>query len=192
MPYDCREINVLEQYLNSVGSTELKEHVIFQRPKSLDAAFSHTVGYEAVKGNQVAPSKPNIPHDEGYIQAVKQGQKEKTVPPNTYKELNDLIQTLNICMEKWNKTLAAKNTVNTEEVQPTETSFNLTSVDGTALDIKGKLDLQFGLGELMFQHEFLIADIDLPGILGLDFLEQYDITIKVSDPSLQIGDKSID
>ena len=24
MPYDCREINVLEQYLNSVGSTELK------------------------------------------------------------------------------------------------------------------------------------------------------------------------
>ena len=44
----------------------------------------------------------------------------------------------------------------------------------------------------MFQHEFLIADIDLPGILGLDFLEQYDITIKVSDPLLQIGDKSID
>ena len=64
------------------------------------------------------------------------------------------------------------------------TSCNLTSVDGTALDIKGKLDLQFGLGELMFQHEFLIVDIDLPGILGLDFLEQYDITIKVSDPSL--------
>ena len=74
--------------------------------------------------------------------------------------------------------------VNTEDVQPTVTSCNLTSVDGTALDIKGKLDLQFGLGELMFQHEFLIVDIDLPGILGLDFLEQYDITIKVSDPSL--------
>ena len=103
MPYDCREINVLEQYLNSVGSTELKEHVIFQHP--LDAAISHTVEYEAVKGNQVAPSKPNIQHDEGYIQPVKQCQKDKNVPPNTYKELNDLIQTLNICMEKWNKTL---------------------------------------------------------------------------------------
>ena len=50
--------------------------------------------------------------------------------------------------------------VNTEEVQPTETSCNVTSVDGTALNIKEKLDLQFGLGELMFQHEFLIADID--------------------------------
>lgn len=91
--------------MNSVGSTELKEHVIFQHPKSLDAAISHTVEYEAVKGNQVAPSKPNTQHDEGYIQAVKQSQNEKTVPPNTYKELNDLIQTLNIYMEKWNKTL---------------------------------------------------------------------------------------
>ena len=43
----------------------------------------------------------------------------------------------------------------------------------------------------MFQHEFLVANIDLPGILGLDFLEQYDITIKVSNASLQIGDKCI-
>lgn len=62
--------------------------------------------------------------------------------------------------------------VNEEEVQPTEASCNLNSVDGTALDLKGKLDLQFGLGEFMFHHEFLIAEIDLPGILGLDFLEQ--------------------
>lgn len=106
MPYDCREINVLEQYLNSVGSTELKEHVIFQHPKSLDAAISHTVEYEAVKGSQIAPSKPKNQHDECYIQAVKQSQSDKSVTsPSTYKELNDLIQTLNLCMEKWNKTL---------------------------------------------------------------------------------------
>ena len=44
----------------------------------------------------------------------------------------------------------------------------------------------------MFQHEFLDADIDLPGILGLDFLEQYDIVIKISSGTLQIGDKSIE
>lgn len=52
-------------------------------------------------------------------------------------------------------TLLSTSTVNklfdnAEEVQPTETSCNLTSVDGTALDVRGKLDLQFGLGELMF------------------------------------------
>ena len=44
----------------------------------------------------------------------------------------------------------------------------------------------------MFQHEFLVADIDLTGILGLDFLEQYDIVIKISSGTLQIGDKSIE
>ena len=59
---------------------------------------------------------------------------------------------------------------NLKEVQSTDTSCNLTSVDGTPLDIKGKLNLQFNLGDLMFQHEFLVADIDLTGILGLDFL----------------------
>ena len=80
---------------------------------------------------------------------------------------------------------------NLREVQSTDTSCNLTSVDGTPLDIKGKLNLQLNLGDLMFQHEFLVADIDLPGILGLDFLEQYDIVIKLSSGTLQIGDKSI-
>ena len=81
---------------------------------------------------------------------------------------------------------------NLKEVQSTDTSCNLTSVDGTPLDIKGKLNLQFNLGDLMFQHEFLVADIDLTGILGLDFLEQYDIVIKISSGTLQIGDKSIE
>lgn len=35
----------------------------------------------------------------------------------------------------------------------------------------------------MFQHAFLVADIDLPGIIGLDFLEQDDISIKVASVS---------
>ena len=106
MPYDYREINVLEQYLTSVGSTELKNHVIFQHPKSLDEAISHTVEYEAVKGNQTVPSKPNTQSDEGYIQAVKQTKNENLSPTSTTStELNKLIQTLNTCMDKWNKTL---------------------------------------------------------------------------------------
>ena len=52
--------------------------------------------------------------------------------------------------------------------------------------------LEFTLGDLMFRHKFYEANIDLPGILGLDFLEQFDITIKVSISSLQIGDRCID
>ena len=40
MPYDCREINVLEQYLSTLGTSELKEHVIFKNPKSVDEAIA--------------------------------------------------------------------------------------------------------------------------------------------------------
>ena len=78
-----------------------------------------------------------------------------------------------------------------QEVQSLDTSCNLFSVDGSPLEIAGKLELAFSIGDHMFQHEFLVADIDLPGILGLDFLEQYDITIKVASMSLQIGDKTL-
>ncbi|MEW8548365.1 MAG: hypothetical protein AB2693_33100 [Candidatus Thiodiazotropha sp.] len=111
MPYECREINVLEQYLNTVGSTDLKEHVIFRHPKSLDEAISHTVEYEAVKGNQTVPSKPS--NDEGYVQAVKHNQKEiPNTKHNTYEQLNQLIDTMNSCMEKWNKTLEHMQQIN--------------------------------------------------------------------------------
>ena len=44
----------------------------------------------------------------------------------------------------------------------------------------------------MFEYEFLVANIDLPGILGLDFVEQFDIVIKFASASLQIGDKIIE
>lgn len=79
-----------------------------------------------------------------------------------------------------------------KEVQPTDASCKLTTADGTPLDIIGKIDLQFFIGDQLFEYEFLVANIDLPGILGLDFLEQFDIVIKVASASLQIGDKIIE
>ena len=65
-----------------------------------------------------------------------------------------------------------------KEVYCTDASCRVTTADGTPLDIIGKIDLQFF--------------IDLPGILGLEFLEQFDIVIKVAGASLQIGDKIIE
>ena len=94
MPYDYREINVLEQYLNTVRTSELKEHVIFRHPKSVDEAISHTVEYEAVKGVQTTPLKPTLHEDVGYVQAVKQNQIQNTESPsNIIAELNNLKQT---------------------------------------------------------------------------------------------------
>ena len=60
MPYDCREINVLEQHLSTLGTSELKEHVIFKNPKSVDEAIAYTVEYEAVKGCQFSLQNQQI------------------------------------------------------------------------------------------------------------------------------------
>ena len=72
MPYDCREINVLEQYLNNIGSSDLKEHVIFRHPKSVDEAIAYTVEYEAVKGIQVFTSKPKTEQDKELFKQLNQ------------------------------------------------------------------------------------------------------------------------
>ena len=106
MPYNCRGINVLKQYLNNVGYSDLKEHVIFRCPKSVDEAIAYTVEYEAVKGVQVFPSKPKTEQEQGFVQALKSKQNSKCeTTPNIQSPLNYLLQTLNVCMEKWNKTL---------------------------------------------------------------------------------------
>ena len=48
------------------------------------------------------------------------------------------------------------------ELQPVEKSSKLPTADGAPLDIKGKMILEFSLGDLMFRHEFYVANIDLP------------------------------
>ena len=100
MPYDCREINVLEQYLSTLGTSELKEHVIFKNPKSVDETIACTVGYETVKGCQFSSSKQASQHEEGYLQAIKHytSMSEQTSYNQSY--LNKLTQTLNESVEK--------------------------------------------------------------------------------------------
>ena len=125
MPYEYRETNILEQYLNSVGCTELKEHIIFKHPKSLDEAISHTVEYEAVKGSQNVPSKPNWTHEEDFVQSVQQNKKDKPFKnSNTQADLTELIQTLQACMEKWNTTLEQLQAVNKKKQSKTQRDYS--------------------------------------------------------------------
>lgn len=125
MPYDCREINVLEQYLNNIGSSDLKEHVIFRHPKSVDEAIAYTVEYEAVKGIQVFPSKPKTEQEQGVVQALKSNQNSKSeTTPNIQSSLNDLLQALNVCMEKWNKTLHDLQCANKNKSRKRNTGYS--------------------------------------------------------------------
>ena len=124
MPYDCREINVLEQYLSTLGTSELKEHVIFKNPKSVDEAIAYTVEYEAVKGCQFFPSKPANQQEEGYVQAIKHNTSKSEQTSYNQSDLNKLIQTLNESVEKWNQTLQKLSRANTNRSRKRQLDYS--------------------------------------------------------------------
>ena len=69
------------------------------------------------------------------------------------------------------------------ENKPTVLPFDypLTAANGGDLEIVGMADLIFRLGDRIYDHRFIIAKLDeVQGILGMEFLEQYDVVIRVS------------
>ena len=96
-------MNVLEQYLLGVGSTDLREHIIFRHPKTVDEAIAHTVEYEAVKGTYSGPVKPLF-DEKAHSNAVRVKQantsEQDTQPTCTHTDINDMLQKLLKCMEQ--------------------------------------------------------------------------------------------
>ena len=49
-------------------------------------------------------------------------------------------------------------------------SFHLAAINGSSINIHGKVTLQFRLAAFTFNHVFYIADVE-HNILGIDFFE---------------------
>ncbi|CAC5394893.1 unnamed protein product [Mytilus coruscus] len=58
IPVMMSESLIVEQYISGLGSAELKRHVQFAHPTTLDRAISLAVEFEAFEGAQIYPSKP--------------------------------------------------------------------------------------------------------------------------------------
>ena len=70
----------------------------------------------------------------------------------------------------------------------------LTTADGTCSGMKvfGKVDLELRIGDNLFCHEFIVTELgDLCGILGMDFLENNNMTIQISWCLMLIGGQHI-
>ena len=81
------------------------------------------------------------------------------------------------------------------ENKPTVLPFDypLTAANGGDLEIVGMADLIFRLGDRIYDHRFIIAKLDeVQGILGMEFLEQYDVVIRVSQGKIVVADQSIE
>ena len=60
-----------------------------------------------------------------------------------------------------------------------ETARKVRTANGGLLKIRGTCTLKVQLDHLDFDQEFIIANIEEPGILGISFLDQYEVDIKV-------------
>ncbi|CAC5404154.1 unnamed protein product [Mytilus coruscus] len=58
IPVMMRESLIVEQYISGLGSAELKRHVQFAHPTTLDRAISLAVEFEAFEGAQIYSRKP--------------------------------------------------------------------------------------------------------------------------------------
>ncbi|CAC5378553.1 unnamed protein product [Mytilus coruscus] len=67
----------------------------------------------------------------------------------------------------------------------TEVSTILTTADGEPMKVMGASDLLLQLNNHGFIHSAIVADLgDIAGILGLDFLSKYEVTISASQGTL--------
>ncbi|CAG2236597.1 unnamed protein product [Mytilus edulis] len=74
----------------------------------------------------------------------------------------------------------------------TKSSTSVHTADGTALDIKGKIDIKLKIGKLCLDQELIVAKIDnLSGILGMNFLSKHDVEIHIGKEVLVIKGEKI-
>jgi hypothetical protein len=71
--------------------------------------------------------------------------------------------------------------------------FTLTTADGGTLNNLRQTKFEFCVDEIPFSHEFIVAELDdLSGILSSDFLEQNDVTFRVSKGFLHVAGQTIE
>jgi hypothetical protein len=76
--WEAREDIVVDQYINGLGTLEIKRHVQFAHPLNLDGAISAAVEFEAFDGTQQTARKPQSPTKEADAVCSLQTSKAKT------------------------------------------------------------------------------------------------------------------
>ncbi|KAK3086715.1 hypothetical protein FSP39_022396 [Pinctada imbricata] len=64
--------------------------------------------------------------------------------------------------------------------------------DGSALSVLGTTILPIKIGSFSMTHKFIVADIGIDGILGLDFMKNHDCSVDIAHKTLGLNGQSID
>ncbi|GBM41002.1 Retrovirus-related Pol polyprotein from transposon 412 [Araneus ventricosus] len=73
----------------------------------------------------------------------------------------------------------------------TAPNISLKTATGEKAEIQGKLDAAIECGSRRFQHRIYVADITVPCILGLDFLQKFNFTLDLEKNKIRTGGEEI-
>ena len=98
IPSQWREPFVVDQFISGLGNYEIRKHVAFHHPKTLEAAIALAVEFEAFEGCQ-GIRKPHVTFEEprplvDHVDSVARSEKS---------EIEHLTRSLNECMQKLDK-----------------------------------------------------------------------------------------
>lgn len=99
-PNSSLEIHVIDQYLNGLGNHELKKHLTFKHPQTLEQAISYASEYEAIEGPLDKIRKPT------FCPVSESGDKQKSEKVEEKEDLESILSRL--LDEKLEKLLAEK------------------------------------------------------------------------------------
>ncbi|XP_060067597.1 uncharacterized protein LOC132547811 [Ylistrum balloti] len=99
----AREITVIDQFIMGIGSFELRKHVQFKHPTTLEAAITAAIEFEAFENEQVTIRKPKtyIETDQAHVHAFRDSE-----PQGSHEHERDLASLLLEGFEKLGKQLA--------------------------------------------------------------------------------------
>jgi hypothetical protein len=73
---DAREIYVIDQFINGLSRPEIRSHVQFRHPSTIDAAIALAVEFEAFEGSQGILKKPHF-EDENSLRVISENSSSK-------------------------------------------------------------------------------------------------------------------
>ena len=84
------------------------------------------------------------------------------------------------------------NRLSGENINLLPSNRQVRTADGTFLKVKGSCTLQIQLDHLLFGQEFIVANIEESlGILGINFIDQYEVDIKIKKKVLKTNNGKI-
>ncbi|KAK3090931.1 hypothetical protein FSP39_015821 [Pinctada imbricata] len=217
-PLSSQENQIIDAYINGLGNHELRKHVQFSHPKTLEQAIALATEYEAFEGS-LNPQKPKFAEetvnalkkstaiDSENIHETKVNPTETTIKEPEFAIVNNISQACLYAHVEINGvrcqalidtgssvTLISKTLFHKipSEITLQKASTILKTADGKHLEVVGRFMAELKIGNELITQDVIIANLeDIDLLLGMDFFESNRVVIHMAPPLLKVNESEI-